>query len=279
MVDLKQFTIDAPKRGVWEINFRNPPINVFTPASISEFHALVAAADADDAVKVIVFGSADPDFFIAHFDVPDSGHSPQTEGADPSAQWIDAVQRLSRSSVVSIAKIRGRARGVGNEFLLACDMRFGSRERAVLSNPEIGVGLLPGGGALEWLPRAVGRGRALEIVLSGDDFSADIAAQYGWINRAVADEDLDGFVERLAARLASFDRQALGAIKAQVNRFTVPSKEDMESSAQLFWRGLATPSAGERRAKLRRSGYGVRSDFEMRFGERVPELRPDTNLA
>jgi enoyl-CoA hydratase/carnithine racemase len=115
---------------------------------------------------------------------------------------------------VSIAKVRGRTRGIGNEFVLACDMRFASRQSALFGNPEIGVGLVPGGGALEWLPRLVGRSRALEIVLSGDDFDADIAERYGWVNRTLDDDDLDSFVDTLVRRLASFDRETLAAAKA-----------------------------------------------------------------
>jgi len=133
--------------------------------------------------------------------------------------WREFALRLSSTPVVSIAKIRGRTRGIGNEFVLACDMRFASRQSALFGNPEVGVGLVPGGGALEWLPRLVGRSRALEIVLSGDDFDADIAERYGWVNRTLDDGALDSFVDTLVRRLASFDRETLAAAKVQVNRF------------------------------------------------------------
>ena len=166
--------------------------------------------EADPSVKVVVFQSANPDFFIAHLDVGKAAERPETLGL-----WRDFVLRLSSTAVVSIAKIRGRTRGIGNEFVLACDMRFASRENALFGNPEVGVGLVPGGGALEWLPRLVGRSRALEIVLSGDDFDADIAERYGWVNRTLDDDDLDSFVDTLVRRLASFDRETLGAAKAR----------------------------------------------------------------
>ena len=149
--------------------------------------------EADPSVKVVVFQSANPDFFIAHLDVAKAAERPEALGL-----WRDFVLRLSSTPVVSIAKIRGRARGIGNEFVLACDMRFASRQNALFGNPEVGVGLVPGGGALEWLPRLVGRSRALEIVLSGDDFDADIAERYGWVNRTLDDGDLDSFVDTLA---------------------------------------------------------------------------------
>jgi enoyl-CoA hydratase/carnithine racemase len=184
------------------------------------------------------------------------------------------VVRLSSAPVVSIAKIRGRTRGIGNEFVLACDMRFASRQSALFGQPEIGVGLVPGGGALEWLPRLVGRSRALEIVLSGDDFDADIAERYGWVNRTLDDDDIDSFVDTLVRRLASFDRETLAAAKAQVNRFGTPTAAELQSSNDLFFPLLALPGAQARRAKVRNIGYGVRSDFELNFGRYLPTFGP-----
>jgi hypothetical protein len=173
---------------------------------------------------------------------------------------------------VSIAKIRGRARGIGNEFVLACDMRFASRQSALFGNPEVGVGLVPGGGALEWLPRLVGRSRALEIVLSGDDFDADIAERYGWVNRTLDDGGLDAFVDTLARRLASFDRETLATAKDQINRFGRATAAELQSSNDLFFPLLALPGAQARRAKFRNIGYGVPSDFGLNFGRHLPRL-------
>jgi hypothetical protein len=141
-----------------------------------------------------------------------------------------------------------------------------------IRQPRVGVGLVPGGGALEWLPRLVGRSRALEIVLSGDDFDADIAERYGWVNRTLDDADLDSFVDTLVGRLASFDRETLAAAKAQVNRFGMPTAAELQSSNDLFFPLLALPGAQARRAKVRNIGYGVRSDFELNFGRYLPEL-------
>src|SRR5208282_3095120 len=235
-----QFSIDRTHPGRWTITFSNPPINMFVPTTIVELGALMTDLEADPSVKVVVFQSANPDFFVAHLDVAKAAERPEALGL-----WREFVLRLSSTPVVSIAKIRGRTRGIGNEFVLACDMRFASRQSALFGNPEVGVGLVPGGGALEWLPRLIGRSRALEFLLSGDDFDADIAERYGWVNRTLDDGDLDSFVDALAQRLASFDREPLGAVKAQVNRFglQLPSSSRATPRFSPCW-----PSPVRRRA-------------------------------
>jgi enoyl-CoA hydratase/carnithine racemase len=269
MTDLQthQFSIDRSRPGIWTVSISNPPINMFIPTTIIELGALMTDLEADLSVKVVVFQSANPEFFVAHLDVSKAAERPEVLGL-----WRDFVLRLSSTPVVSIAKIRGRTRGIGNEFVLACDMRFASRQSALFGNPEIGVGLVPGGGALEWLPRLVGRSRALEIVLSADDFDADVAERYGWVNRTLNDDDLDPFVDTLVRRLASFDRETLGAAKAQINRFGMPTATELQSSNDIFFSTLARPSAQARRAKLRGLGYGVPSDFELNFGRYLPAL-------
>jgi enoyl-CoA hydratase/carnithine racemase len=271
MPDASQFNTDRTHPGRWTITFSNPPINMFVPATIVELGTLMTDLEADPSVKVVVFQSANPAFFIAHLDVAKAAAEPTVLGL-----WRDFVLRLSSTSVVSIAKIRGCTRGIGNEFVLACDMRFASRQNALFGNPEVGVGLIPGGGALEWLPRLVGRSRALEIVLSADDFDADVAERYGWVNRALHDGDLDSFVDTLVRRLASFDRDVLAAAKAQINRFGTPTAAELQSSNDMIFPMLTWPGAQARRPKLRTLGYGVRSDFELNFGRYLPGLgRPD----
>ena len=265
MPDPSQFNTDRTYPGRWTITFSNPPINMFVPTTIVELGALLTDLEADPSLKVVVFQSANPDFFVAHLDVAKAAQQPEVLGL-----WRDFVLRLSSTPVVSIAKVRGRTRGIGNEFVLACDMRFASRQSALFGNPEVGVGLVPGGGALEWLPRLIGRSRALEFLLSGDDFDADIAERYGWVNRTMDDGDLDSFVDALAQRLASFDREPLGAVKAQVNRFGVPTAAELQSSNDMIFPMLALPSAQARRAKIRNVGYGVLSDFELNFGRYLP---------
>jgi enoyl-CoA hydratase/carnithine racemase len=265
MPNPSQFQIDRTHPGLWTITFSNPPINIFVPTTIVELGALMTEIEEDSSVKVVVFQSANPDFFIAHLDVAKAAERPEVLG-----QWREFVLRLSSAPVVSIAKIRGRTRGIGNEFVLACDMRFASRQSALFGNPEVGVGLIPGGGALEWLPRLVGRSRALEIVLSADDFDADIAERYGWVNRTVDDVDLDSFVDTLVRRLASFDRETLAAAKAQINRFGMPTAAELQSSNDMIFPMLVLPDAQARRPKLRGIGYGIPSDFELNFGRYLP---------
>jgi len=266
-VQASQFNIDRTYPGRWTITFNNPPINMFVPETIIELGAIMTDLEADASVKVVVFQSANPEFFIAHLDVAKAVEQPGVLDF-----WREFVLRLSSAPAVSIAKIRGRTRGIGNEFVLACDMRFASRQNAVFGNPEVGVGLIPGGGAMEWLPRLVGRSRALEFVLSADDFDADIAERYGWVNRTLDDSDLDSFVETLVRRLASFDREVLAAAKAQLNRFGMPTAAELQSSNDMIFPMLAWPGAQARRGKLRGIGYGVRSDFELNFGRYLPEF-------
>jgi enoyl-CoA hydratase/carnithine racemase len=274
-IERKHLVIDRTKRGLWTITFNNPPVNLLEPTTIVELQGLVSEIEADSSVKVLVFQSANPDFFIAHFDTSKASDTPATRGPIGYAPWVDFVLRLSSSPVVSIVKIRGRTRGVGNEFILACDMRFASRQKAIFGNPEIGVGLPPGGGALEWLPRIVGRSRALEIALSGDDFDADVAERYGWVNRSLDDWALDAFVDDFAMRLASFDKDALGTVKDQINRVGRPTGAEIESSNKLFSAALAWPASQTRRAKVRNMGYGTHSDFELNFGRYLPSLAPE----
>lgn len=277
MTNSVQLSVDRNRNGIWVATFNNPPINLLDPGTIDELQALVGEAEADRSAKVVVFQSGNPDFFIAHFDTRKAAEMSAGPGPTGFSPWIDIFLRLSRARFVSIAKIRGRTRGVGTEFILACDMRFASRQKAVFSNPEIGVGVSPGGGALEWLPRVIGRSRALEFALSGDDFDAEVAEQYGLVDRTIDDNGLDDFVDALATRVSSFDLDALAQIKAQISRIGVPTGQEIETSNGLFFAGLSRPDAVERRSKLQAMGYGERSSFELNFGRAVTTLGSDTN--
>src|ERR1700677_1625072 len=192
--ELTQFAIAEVAPGYWRVAFSNPPVNLEDPDTILELQELVGRMETDDALRVVVLESADPNFFINHYDVSRPAETPVAPGPTGLPTFIDTTARLATTSVVTIAKIRGRNRGGGAEAALAFDLGFASRERAVFGQPEVGAGMFPGGGALERLPLLVGRARALEIILGSDDFDAETAAQYGWINRAIPNDTLDNVV-------------------------------------------------------------------------------------
>jgi enoyl-CoA hydratase/carnithine racemase len=185
---------------------------------------------------------------------------------------MDTFVRLTKSPVVSIAKIRGCVRGVSSEFVLACDMRFASRENTLLGQPEVGVGLHPGGGGAERLPQLVGRGRALEIILGGNDFDGDTAERYGYVNRALPDAGLDDFVDALARRIASFDRRAITAAKKLINQVSLPSADRLLDSLNSFQTALTWPEAQQRIQALLKGGLQQDSDFEKRWPALLGEL-------
>ena len=253
--------VDKQLEGHWRVTLDHPPINTIDDLMYDELYDLVEAMDAEPSVKVVTFESANADFFLAHYGV---GESTSRFGAPP---WIETATRLERTNVLSIAVIRGRARGGGSEFAQACDLRFASREKAIFGQPEIGFGMIPGGGALQRLPLLVGRARALEIVLGADDFDAEIAERYGWINRAVPDADLDGFVSGFVRRILSFDGQALATNKAILNQTGLPDKSQLEQTQTKFFQTLQWPDALARGAKARELGAGKAGEYEMNLGK------------
>ena len=269
---LNQLTITDVAPGYWRVTFRNPPINLQDPDTILELQELVGLIEADDELRVVVLESSDPDFFINHYDVSRAAETPVAPGPTGLPTFIDTTTRLAHAPVVTIAKIRGRNRGGGAEAALACDLRFASIEHAVFGQPEVGAGMFPGGGALERLPLLVGRARALEIVLGSDDFDAETAEKYGWINRALPDDELDGFVDQLARRIASFDKVALAEAKRLVNRRTLPRAEDLVETQDAFLKAFSWPSLQTRGARLRRRALEVGPDFELRFGHYIADL-------
>src|SRR5579863_4946799 len=208
-----QIQIKVTKRSpaYWRVTFDHPPLNIFGPEMLPQVNEIITALETDERVKVVVFDSAVEGFFLIHLDflanLDHLAHLPS--GPTGLHPWPEMLVRLSRAPVVSIASIRGRATGMGSELALACDMRFASREKAILSQFELGAGLVPGGGPLARLPRLTGRGRALEVILSANDIPGDLAELYGYVNRSLPDADLDAYVEALAARIASFNKQTL----------------------------------------------------------------------
>src|SRR3989442_7312566 len=219
-------------------------------------------------LRVVVFESANPEFYLSHFDLTGkTGNITTAVGPSGFPILMDTFVRLTKSPVVSIAKIRGCVRGVSSEFVLACDMRFASRENLRLGHPEVGVGLHPGGGGTERLPQLVGRGRALEIVLSANDFDGDTAERYGYLNRALPDAELDDFVDALARRIASFDRAALAAAKNLVNRVSLPSTDRLLDAFNSFGTALTWPETQQRVQALLKRGLQQSGDFQKRSPE------------
>lgn len=256
----------------WRATFNAPPLNLFTPRTYLALRALIELLENDRAVKVIVFDSSVEDYFISHFDLLTGQDKTDDEETAVVFDWANFVLRLARVPVVSIAEVRGRTRGHGSEFILACDLRFGSVEKAVFAQPEVGAGVTCGGGGIEWLPRLVGRSRALEILLGGEDFDATTAAEYGYINRAIKDSELSAFVDNFARRVAGFDRKPLLETKRAVNdRAGLPRLTDLLSSMQVFVRACTWPETQKRVKTLFEMGLQQVSSLEKDMGRYLHE--------
>ena len=252
------------------MTFDHPPINTITATTVTELSELVELIERDPELNVVVFESANPDFFLAHYDAENDLRKtialpPGPTGMHP---WLDLTTRLSRAPVVSIASIRGRARGAGSEFVLACDLRFASRENALLGQFEVGAGVIPGGGPMARLSRLVGRGRALEILLVADDFDGQRAEQYGYVNRAIADDELDRQVDEIASRLQRFDHEAIARTKSYVDEVTLPPDGELPPALIDFARGL-------RKARTAGAfGEARRARAQHRQRPRAPTRKP-----
>jgi enoyl-CoA hydratase/carnithine racemase len=220
----KQILLTRQSPAYWRVTFSHPPLNIFGPATIPQLNEIITALETDEHVKVVVFDSAVEGYFLTHYDflakLEDTTSLPP--GPTGLQSLPDMLVRLSRAPVASIASIRGRATGVGSELALACDMRFASREKAILSQFEVGAGIVPGGGPMARLPRLIGRGRALEVLLGADDIPGDLAELYGYVNRSLPDADLDAFVDAFATRVASFDKRAISETKRFADVASLP---------------------------------------------------------
>jgi enoyl-CoA hydratase/carnithine racemase len=223
-----------------------------------------------------VFDSANPDFYLAHYDTEHDPARTAALGVGPTGMhaWLDLLVRLSRAPVVSIASVRGRARGAGSEFVLACDLRFASRENTLLGQPEVGMGLVPGGGPMARLSRLVGRGRALEILLVADDLDGPRAEGYGYVNRLIAGDELAAEVDKMAVRLARFDHDAIARTKSYVDQVTLPADSEFPPALADFFELIARPAQQANSARLEELGLGVDSDLERSLGRRVVESLP-----
>jgi enoyl-CoA hydratase/carnithine racemase len=266
-------TLNARKEGaVLFAEIAAPPMNLLGPELVRDLVSLIQRAEADTAIKVLVFKSADPDYFISHVDV-----TKIKEYREEAAKLVGEAsiallfRHLSASRLVTIAQIEGRVRAAGSEFVLACDMRFAARETAIFAQPEPGFGVSPGGGGIQHLARLMGRGRALEVILSAQDYDAELAERYGWINRALPAHALDDFVKSLAHRIAKFPAAGLVLVKDRVNAIALAPVEDFRHDSDLFGESARNAEAQSRFQAAFKRGFQTR-DAEMDLGRLLGEL-------
>jgi enoyl-CoA hydratase/carnithine racemase len=258
----------------WRVTLNNPPLNIFGPKTIPQLNEVITAIETDKDLKVVVFDSAIEGVFLTHYDF--LAKVEETTSLPPGPTGLqplpDMLVRLSRAPVASIASIRGRATGVGSELALACDMRFASREKAILSHFEVGAGVVPGGGPMARLPRLMGRGRALEVLLGADDIPGDLAERYGYVNRSLPDAELDEFVDALANRIASFDKRAISETKRFVDVASLPPDYEIAPEWDVCLASIMRPAAQERIGMLLERGFHKLGDVETRLGYHVGQL-------
>jgi enoyl-CoA hydratase/carnithine racemase len=257
----------------WRVTIDHPPLNVMGPTMVGQFHEIINALETDEHVKVVVFDSAVDGYFLNHADF-DAGIDDLTAmppGPTGLPQWPDFLVRLTRAPVVSIALIRGRATGNGSEITLACDMSFASREKAIISQWEVGVGMVAGGGPMARLPQLIGRNRALEVLLSSEDIRGDQAEAYGYVNRALPDAELDAYVDTLATRIAGFDKWAIANTKRLVNT-SLPPDVELGAGWDACIASLGRPAAQERIKALLARGFHKPGDIEERLGYHIGQL-------
>jgi enoyl-CoA hydratase/carnithine racemase len=269
----EQLRLTRQSPAYWRVTIDNPPINVMGPEMVRQFQEVINALEGDENVRVVVFDSAVDDYFLNHSDflakLDDlTALPPGPTGLPP---WPDFLVRLTRLPVASIALIRGRATGNGSEIALACDMSFASREKAIISQWEVGVGMVPGGGPMARLPQLIGRNRALEVLLSSEDIRADQAEAYGYVNRALPDADLDAFVEALATRISRFDKWAIANTKRLVNT-SLPPDVELGAAWDACIASLGRPASQARIKALMERGFHKAGDVENRLGYHVGQL-------
>jgi enoyl-CoA hydratase/carnithine racemase len=268
---LETLTVGA-EGAVLFVEIAAPPMNLLGPELVRDLVSVIQRAEADDAVKVLVFKSADPDYFISHVDLTQiSEYRAEAAKLTGEASIALLFRYLGASPLVSIAQIEGRVRGAGSEFVLACDMRFAARESAIFSQFEPSFGVIPGGGAAQHLTRLMGRARALEVMLSAEDYDADLAERYGWINRALPADALSDFVTSLAHRIAGFPAAGQAVVKDRVNAIALAPVEDFRLDSDLFGQGVRTPEVQTQIGAAMEHGLQTR-DAEMNLGRMVGEL-------
>jgi enoyl-CoA hydratase/carnithine racemase len=263
----KQIRVTRRSPGYWRVTIDNPPINVMGPQMVREFQELIDALEADEDVRVVVFDSAVDDYFLNHSDFTTKLEDLTSMPAGPTGlpPWPDFLVRLTRLPAASIALIRGRATGNGSEITLACDMSFASREKAIISQWEVGVGMVAGGGPMARLPQLIGRNRALEVLLSSEDIRGEQAEAYGYVNRALPDAELNAFVDALATRISKFDKWAIANTKRLVNT-SLPPDVELGAGWDACIASLGRPAAQEGIKALMAKGFHKPGDAENRLG-------------
>jgi enoyl-CoA hydratase/carnithine racemase len=262
-----QLRLTKQSPAYWRVTIDNPPINVMGPQMVREFQEVIDALEVDEHVRVVVFDSAVEDYFLNHSDFTAKLEDLTSMPAGPTGlpPWPDFLVRLTRLPVASIALIRGRATGNGSELTLACDMSFASREKTIISQWEVGVGMVAGGGPMARLPRLIGRNRALEVLLSSEDIRADRAEAYGYINRALPDAELDAYVEALATRIAGFDKWAIANTKRLVNT-SLPPDVEIAAGWDACINSLGRSAGQDGIKALTARGFQKPGDVENRLG-------------
>ncbi len=251
----EQIRLERRLPSYWRVTFDIPPLNIFGPKAIPQLNEIITAMETDQHVTVVVFDSPVDGFFLTHYDflAPLEESTSIPPGRTGLQALPDMLARLSRAPVVSIA----------------C---FASREKAILSQWEVGAGLVPGGGPMARLPRLIGRGRALEVLLAADDINGELAELYGYVNRALPDSELDGFVDALAMRIASFDKQAIADTKRLVDVASLPSDADIRPEWDAFLAALNRPASQKRIKALMERGFHRPGDVENRLGFYVGQI-------
>lgn len=264
----RQLRINQVSPAYWRVVMNNPPLNLMGADFVLQFREIMGSIETDEQLKVVVFESAVEGFFLNHsdFDAKLEELTDIPQGPTGLEGWPDILVRLQRVPVVSIALIRGRATGNGSELLLACDMSFASREKTRLSQWEVGVGMVAGGGPMARLPRLIGRNRALEVLLGSDDVGGDLAEAYGYVNRALPDAELDGFVGALATRIASFDKWAISNTKRLVNAASLTPEVEMAAGWEACMASVVRPTTQARLKAFRELGFHKPGDAEDRLG-------------
>jgi enoyl-CoA hydratase/carnithine racemase len=274
----QQFHVHEVSSSYWRVTFDNGPVNVLDPDTIDQLGALIERIEKDPDLTVVVFRSDKAGYFMAHWDaLADKARvaamAPGPTGLHP---YLDNFVRLSRVPVATVSQIRGRTRGAGSEFVLATDIRFAS-EKAILGQPEVGLGAVPGGGPMARLGRLVGRGRALEILLGGDDIPAHLAAEYGYVNRVIPDAEIEAFTDAFAHRIAAFDKVAVVGIKKLVDMATLPKDGEFAPGLQAFFATAGRPENQPFYRLLFENGFQQPDGIETDLGTAIGRLRQSTD--